>query len=153
MDGSANNSVNAIRPKDFREKVFFRKLRAQVDGSSKVEYALTQIRGIGIHFAQIVVQIANINPELRIGTLEQTDINRIEKIILNPEMNGVPIDVFNRRNDYKQGWNDHFVSNTLDITVKRDIDRKRHMKSFKGQKHSRSRSGLRERGKKKPKDE
>ena len=30
------------RPSNFREKVFFRKLRSQVDGNSKVEHGLTE---------------------------------------------------------------------------------------------------------------
>ncbi len=32
------------RPPNFREKLFFRKLRSQVDGNAKVEHGLTQIK-------------------------------------------------------------------------------------------------------------
>ena len=63
------------RPSNFREKVFFRKLRSQVDGNAKVEHGLTEISGIGRRFAQAVVRIAEINPDMRIGAIPEKDLN------------------------------------------------------------------------------
>ena len=73
-----------IRPKIFREQVYFRNLRARVDGNAKVEHGLTQIRGIGRRFAQAIVIAAKINPELRIGALPEKDLNKLEEMILDP---------------------------------------------------------------------
>ncbi|MFX0077484.1 MAG: 30S ribosomal protein S13 [Candidatus Hermodarchaeota archaeon] len=131
------------RPSNFREKVFFRKLRSQVDGNSKVEYGLTQIRGIGRRFAQTIVRIAEINPNMRIGAIPEKDLNRLEEIILDPIANGVPEWMVNRKNDLVTGENLHIIGNKLELSVKRDIDRMKRIRSYKGVRHH---QGLKVRG-------
>lgn len=129
------SSLSAIRPKNFREKVFFRKLRSQVDGNAKIEHGLTQITGIGRRFAQAIVRVAKIDPNLRIGAVSEKDLNRIEEIILNPIENGIPNWMVNRPKDLRTGEDLHVIGNRLEITVKRDIDRMKKMKSYKGVRH------------------
>lgn len=129
------SSPSPVRPKNFREQVYFRNLRTRVDGRAKVEFGLTQISGIGLRFAQAVVKIANINPELRIGAIPEKDLNRIEEIILNPVGNGIPYWMVNRKKDLRTGEDLHITGNLLEITVKRDIDRMKKIKSYKGVRH------------------
>ena len=129
------SSLSAIRPKNFREKVFFRKLRSQVDGNAKIEHGLTQITGIGRRFAQAIVRVAKIDPNLRIGAVSEKDLNRLEEIILNPIENGIPNWMVNRPKDLRTGEDLHIIGNRLEITVKRDIDRMKKMKSYKGVRH------------------
>ena len=126
---------SAIRPKSFREQVYFRNLRARVDGNAKLEFALTQIRGIGRRFAQAIVKVANVNPELRIGAISEKDLNRIEEIILDPVGNGIPYWLVNRKKDLRTGEDIHVVGNKLEITVKRDVDRMKKIKSYRGVRH------------------
>ncbi len=129
------SSVSPLRPKNFREKVFFRQLRTQVDGNAKVEYGLTQVRGVGRRFAQAIVRVAKINPNLRIGALPEKDLARIEETILNPLENGVPNWMLNRKKDLRTGKDLHIIGNRLDISLKRDIDRMKKIKSYKGVRH------------------
>lgn len=129
------STPSAIRPKNFREKVFFRKLRSQVDGNAKVEFGLTQIRGIGRRLAQAIVKVAEINPDMRIGAVSEKDLNKLEEIILNPTENGIPDWMVNRKKDLRTGENLHYIGNQLEITVKRDIDRMKRIKSYKGVRH------------------
>jgi small subunit ribosomal protein S13 len=129
------SSLTPIRPKNFREKVFFRNLRSQVDGNAKVEHGLSQIRGVGRRLAQAIVKVAEIDPEMRIGILSEKDIARIEEIILKPIENGIPDWMVNRKKDLRTGENLHLIGNTLEITVKRDIDRMKRIKSYKGVRH------------------
>ena len=129
------SSESAIRPKNFREKVFFRNLRSQVDGNAKVVYGLTQIRGIGRRLAQAIVRVAGINPNLRIGAIPEKDLNKIEEIILNPVQHGIPNWMVNRSKDLRTGEDLHLIGNKLDITLKRDIDRMKKIKSYKGVRH------------------
>ncbi|MBY9016997.1 MAG: 30S ribosomal protein S13 [Candidatus Lokiarchaeota archaeon] len=131
------------RPSNFREKVFFRTLRSQVDGNAKAEHGLTQIRGIGRRFAQAIVMIAKIDPNLRIGAITEKDLNRIEEIILDPITNGIPAWMVNRKNDLITGENLHIIGNRLELSVKRDIDRMKRIRSYKGVRHHR---GLKVRG-------
>jgi len=131
------------RPSNFREKVFFRKLRSQVDGNAKIEYGLTQIRGIGMRFAQAVVRVAKIDVNLRIGAIPEKDLNRIEEIIIDPITNGIPAWMVNRKKDIVTGQNLHIVGNRLELSVRRDIDRMKRIRSYKGVRHHR---GLKVRG-------
>ena len=133
------------RPSNFREKVFFRKLRSQVDGNAKIEYGLTQIRGIGMRFAQAIVRVAKISPDLRIGAIPEKDLNRIEEIIIAPIANGIPVWMVNRKKDLVTGENLHIIGNRLELSVRRDIDRMKRIRSYKGVRHHR---GLKVRGQK-----
>ncbi|MHA1490908.1 MAG: 30S ribosomal protein S13 [Promethearchaeota archaeon] len=129
------SSVSAIRPKNFREKVFFRKLRSQVDGNAKIEYGLTQIRGIGKRFAQAIVIAAGFDSNIRIGAIQEKDLNKLEEIILNPLKYGIPVWMLNRKKDLRTGEDLHVIGNQLEITVKRDVDRMKKIKSYKGVRH------------------
>jgi small subunit ribosomal protein S13 len=115
--------------------VYFSQLRSRVDGNAKVEYGLTQIKGIGRRFAQAVIMIANVSPEMRIGAVPEKDLNRIEEIILDPVGNGIPNWMVNRIKDLRTGEDRHLLGNQLEITVKRDIDRMKRNKSYKGVRH------------------
>lgn len=129
------SSLSAVRPKNFREKVFFRKLRSQVDGNAKVEHGLTQIRGIGRRIAQAIIRVARVDSNIRIGALPEKDLNKIEEIIINPIENGVPNWMVNRPKDLRTGDDLHIIGNKLEITIKRDIDRMKKIKSYKGVRH------------------
>jgi len=124
-----------LRPKNFREQIYLRNLRVRVDGNAKVEFGLTQIRGIGPRFAQAIVKIAKINPGLRIGAISEKDLNRIEEIILNPVENGIPYWMVNRKKDLRTGEDLHITGSRLEIAIKRDIDRMKKIKSYKGVRH------------------
>jgi len=129
------SSLSAVRPKNFREKVFFRSLRSQVDGNAKVVYGLTQVKGVGNRFAQAIVKVAGINPSTRIGAIPEKDIARIEEIILNPVKNGIPNWMVNRPKDLRTGEDMHIIGNKLDLQFKNDIDRMKKIKSYKGVRH------------------
>ncbi|MHA2006437.1 MAG: 30S ribosomal protein S13 [Promethearchaeota archaeon] len=129
------SSISAVRPKNFREKVFFRQLRSQVDGNAKVEYGLTQIRGVGRRFAQAITRVAGLNPNIRIGAIPEKELNKLEEIILNPIQNGIPNWMVNRPKDLRTGEDLHIIGNKLEISAKRDIDRMKKIKSYKGVRH------------------
>ncbi|MFX1377186.1 MAG: 30S ribosomal protein S13 [Promethearchaeota archaeon] len=120
----------------FHEKVFFRQLRSQVDGNAKIEYGLTQIRGVGRKFAQAIITVAGIDPSLRIGAIPEKDLDRIEEIILNPVENGIPNWMVNRSKDLRTGEDLHVIGNKLDLSLKNDIDRMKTIKSYKSGHHS-----------------
>ncbi|MFX0032247.1 MAG: 30S ribosomal protein S13 [Candidatus Hodarchaeota archaeon] len=137
--------ISPVRPKNFREKVFFRTLRAQVDGNAKIEYGLTQIKGVGKRLAQAIVKVSEINPATRIGALSEKEILRIEEIILNPVENGIPFWMVNRKKDLRTGKDIHLIGNKLELENKKDVDRMKKMKSYKGVRHH---LGLKVRGQK-----
>jgi small subunit ribosomal protein S13 len=90
-----------------------------------------------------VVVIAEINPDMRVGAIPEKDLNRIEEIILNPVTNGIPAWMVNRKKDLVTGENLHIIGNKLELSVKRDVDRMKRIRSYKGVRHH---QGLKVRG-------
>src|SRR6266571_3297010 len=82
-------------------RLILRVLGADVDGTKKVPFGLSRIRGVGPNFAQAVVKVARISPEARIGSLSEAEISRLEDIIKDPAKHGIPSRLFNRRKDIK----------------------------------------------------
>ena len=131
------SSITPLRPKNYKEQVFFRQLRVRVDGNAKVEHGLTQIRGIGRRFAQAIVRAAKIDPDMRIGALSEKELNRLEEIVIEPVKNGIPNWMVNRKKDLREGDDQHLIGNKLDISVRRDIERMKRIRSYKGVRHAR----------------
>jgi small subunit ribosomal protein S13 len=88
-----------------------------------------------MRIAQLVVKVAGINPDLRVRDLSDEDLNKIEKIVMNPVENGIPNWMVNRTKDIGTGEDVHITGNKVEIAVKRDIDRIRKIKSYKGVRH------------------
>ena len=127
--------------KEFRFIV--RLMGTDLDGSKKVPYGLSKIRGVGSNFAQAVVKVARINPEARIGQLSEAEMARLEDAIKDPMKHGIPSRLFNRRKDIETGRDMHLVGPDLALSMKADIDRMKDIRSWKGVRHS---LGLKVRG-------
>jgi ribosomal protein S13 len=118
-------------------------LRTRIDGNHTILYGLSRIKGIGRRFAQAVLQVVDIDPQTRVGVVAEKDLERIEQVIMNPVKSGIPYYLVNRRKDLRDGDDKHLIANRLEITVKRDIERMKKMRSYKGIRHS---LGLKVRG-------
>ena len=126
---------------EFRHIV--RMLGTDLDGSKKVVYALTLIKGIGINMANALVKKAGIDPEKRLGFLSEAEIRRLEAVAKDPVGHGIPAWLLNRRKDLRTGKNLHLTGSDLDLQVKADIDLMKAIKSWKGYRHA---YGLKVRG-------
>jgi len=114
-----------------------------IDGSLKVGYALTKIKGVSISLANAVLKKAGINPEIRLGLLSEEQVKKIEDVLLNPAKYGIPSWLLNRRKDLETGKNLHLLSSDLVLRTKMDIDFMKKIKSWKGYRHA---YGLKVRG-------
>ncbi len=116
---------------------------SDIDGTKKVAYGLSKIRGVGPNFAHAVVKVARINPEARIGALSETELSRVEDAIRDPLKHGIPVRMVNRRKDIETGRDMHVVGPDLTLRTKADIDLMKDIRSWKGVRHS---LGLKVRG-------
>jgi small subunit ribosomal protein S13 len=116
-----------------------------LNGSKKVIYALTKLKGVGIQTANIIAKKAGINEKTRLGFLSDSEISRIEKILVNLENNGIPSWMLNRRKDMQTGKDLHLIESDLVLQKKSDVDHMITMKSWRGYRHS---YGLKVRGQK-----
>ena len=114
-----------------------------LDGSKKVPFGLSKIRGVGPNFAHAIVKAARVNPDTRIGSLSDAEMSRIEDAIKDPLKHGIPTRLFNRRKDVETGRDMHLVGPDLALGVKADIDFMKDIRSWKGIRHS---LGLKVRG-------
>lgn len=114
-----------------------------IDGSKKVIYGISKIRGVGPNFAHAVVKAARINPDARIGGLSEAEMTRVEDVIRDPLKHGIPVRLVNRRKDVETGRDMHLTGPDLALKIKGDIDFMKDIRTWKGIRHS---LGLKVRG-------
>jgi small subunit ribosomal protein S13 len=116
---------------------------ADVQGTLKTVYALTEIKGISLSLSNAILKKAGVNPDLRVGFLTESDVGKIEDVIREPEKHGIPTWLFNRRKDVETGKDMHLISADLVLKTKTDIDQAKEIRSWRGYRHA---YGLKVRG-------
>ncbi|MFQ5969586.1 MAG: 30S ribosomal protein S13 [Nitrososphaerales archaeon] len=114
-----------------------------VNGSKKLIVALSEIKGVGFNFAQVMLNTLKIDPNIRVGFLSESEVSVIEDGIKNPEKAGLPTWFLNRRNDVEAGSTKHLITSDWDLIVKTDIEREKGVMSWRGFRHM---MGLKVRG-------
>jgi small subunit ribosomal protein S13 len=114
-----------------------------IDGSKKLVYGITKIRGIGLSFAPAVVKAAELKPEVRVGNLTEEEVDRLEDVVTDPAKYSLPSRLFNRRKDSDTGRDGHLIGPDLALRVKADIGFMMEIRTWKGVRHS---LGLKVRG-------
>ena len=84
-----------------------------LDGTLKVAYAISKIKGIGINVANAIVKKGGVNPETRLGFLSEQDLRKLEEIIKDASKYNLPPWLFNRQKDLETGKNRHIIGSSL----------------------------------------
>jgi len=114
-----------------------------IAGSKKLITALSEIRGVGYNYSQVLLQSLNINPNIRVGFITDRELTEVEAAIRNPVKSGIPAWYVNRRKDIDTGSHQHLITSDLDFAISNDIDREKNVMSWRGYRHM---FGLRVRG-------
>jgi small subunit ribosomal protein S13 len=114
-----------------------------MQGTLKTIYALTKIKGISLSLSNAILKKAEVNPDLRVGFLTETEINKIEEIIKDPPKYSMPNWLFNKRKNAETGKDMHLISADLVLRTKMDIDEAKEIRSWRGYRHA---YGLKVRG-------
>jgi small subunit ribosomal protein S13 len=114
-----------------------------LDGSKKLAYALTGIKGVGIRLAEAIIRVVGLDPNIRMGFISDQDVRKIEEVLANPVKYGIPKWMVNRQKDVSSGEYLHLTGSDLTLAIKTDIDDMRRMKSYRGIRHA---LGLKVRG-------
>lgn len=128
-------------PEEFRHII--RIADTDLDGTKKVAYALTGIRGIGLRLAHIIVEKAGLDPETHLGLLPDAKVDKIEEVMENPMKYGVPGWLLNRSKDQETGKDRHLIGPDIDLQVKSDVEMMQRVRSWRGFRHA---HGLKVRG-------
>jgi small subunit ribosomal protein S13 len=106
-----------------------------IPGEKKIILGLTQIRGIGIMFANSIVNHLKIDPDSKIGYLNSEQIAAIEKVIEDPQSSNFPTWFLNRRKDAETGKDLHLVTSDVAFNIRNDIEREKGVFSWRGYRH------------------
>jgi len=109
---------------------------SDVAGTLKTVYALTEIKGISISLSNAILRKANVNPDLRVGFLAESDVEKIEEIIDDPAKHNLPVWLFNRRKDTETGKDIHLTTSELVLKTKTDIEQAKEIRSWRGYRHA-----------------
>ncbi|MFP4002102.1 MAG: 30S ribosomal protein S13 [Thermoplasmata archaeon] len=113
-----------------------RMMNTDLDGDKLVVYALKDIKGVGTRVAEMVVNSTDVDPNAKIGYLEEEDIDKVKKSLVN-FTDQAPSWAVNRKRDPVTGDNDHVLKNELDTVHREDINRMQKISSYKGIRHER----------------
>jgi small subunit ribosomal protein S13 len=114
-----------------------------IEGSKKLIVAISEIKGVGYNFAQVLTQSLNISPDKRVGFLTESELREIEQTIASPAKARVPQWYFNRRKDMDTGLSNHMITSDFDFAASNDVEREKQVMSWRGYRHM---FGLRVRG-------
>ena len=114
-----------------------------VQGTLKTVYALTNVKGISLSLANGILKKAGLNPDVRVGLLTETEIDKIEEIIKEPTKYNLPNWLFNKRKNAETGKDVHLISADLMLRTKMDIDQAKEIRCWRGYRHA---YGLKVRG-------
>lgn len=98
-------------------------------------YAITKIKGVGRRFANICCKKAEIDMNKRAGQLQPDEIERLVSIIQNPMHFKIPQWFLNRKKDIKTGKYSQVVANTLEQSLREDLERLKKMRAHRGLRH------------------
>lgn len=127
--------AKAVKPKKKEIRTLVRVSNTDLDGEKPLIIALTGIKGISHVMAGAICTAAKFDPKVKLGSLKESDIKKIEKIINDPIKFGIPPFLFNRKRDIKTGKDKHFVAADLEMTSRFDVQRMIDIKSYKGVRH------------------
>jgi small subunit ribosomal protein S13 len=114
-----------------------------LDGTMRIDQALTKIRGIGTTLAKAILHKAEIKPNIRTGYINETEKQKIEDLLANPSKHGILAYQLNRQKDPESGQTLHQIGADLALQIKTDVEQMKNMKSWRGFRHA---YGLRVRG-------
>lgn len=120
-------------------------MKKDLNAEHGVERGIKEIKGIGDMMARAIRVRSEIPPEKKLKDLSDKELESIEKMLENIEVEDLPKWLLNRRKDFVEGADTHNFEADLMLTKRKDLERMKKIKSYKGRRHI---QGLRVRGQK-----
>lgn len=113
---------------------FVRVLNTDLDGTKPVIVALTGIKGVGRHTAQIIAQAAEVPKNVLIGKLDEASVDRIREVV-NNYSERIPVWMTNRPKDVYTGAPRHIIGTDLPLVNEDDINILKKIRAYRGIRH------------------
>jgi len=114
-----------------------------LNGNKPLLAALRDIKGLNFTLALAIIRALRLDPFIRLGRLSDSQLQTLEKAIMNPKSLNLPEWLLNRRKDIETGQDLHLLESDLMLKIKEDIEREKLINSWRGFRHS---LGLKVRG-------
>ncbi|CAG8584174.1 6321_t:CDS:2 [Rhizophagus irregularis] len=137
------NVSSLVVPDKNQFQHILRLLNTNVEGKTKVMFALTAIKGVGRRYSNLVCKKADIDLRKRAGELTNEELERIVTIIQNPTQFKIPNWFLNRQKDIVDGKYSQILANGLESKLREDLERLKKIRAHRGLRHY---WGLRVRG-------
>ncbi|HPH34949.1 MAG TPA: 30S ribosomal protein S13 [Methanoregulaceae archaeon] len=115
-------------------KYFVRISNTDLDGTKPVHIALTGIRGVGMHTAQIIASLAKVDEKETMGRLKDEEVDRIREIA-DTYTQRVPSWMMNRPKDVYTGESKHLLGTDVSTAREEDINLLRKIRCYRGIRH------------------
>ena len=125
--------VKAVKTKEI--EAIIRVTSTDLDGEKKLIQALKKIKGISHAMSKAICVVSGFSPDVKLGSLSESDLEKLEEVIKDPIKFGVPTNLVNRMKDIDTGKDLHVTGPDLGIQKKFDIKRMIDMKCYKGIRH------------------
>jgi len=120
--------------KEFRHLV--RIANTDLDGNKPLYMAMQKIRGVSFMYANAICELAGIDKNTKTGYLSDSQAEKLDDAIRNPVKYGMPMWLFNRRNDPDTGEDFHVITGDLKFSQENDIKRMQMIRCYKGLRHA-----------------
>ena len=104
-------------------------------GDKPVQWALSELKGVGPSFARAAALAVGVNPSEKLGALDEETVKKLEEVLKDPARYGFPSWMLNRRKDYETGKDLHLLGPELEMAVEGDIALERKIRSRRGIRH------------------
>jgi len=108
---------------------------ADLDGEKPIWRAIMGIKGVSYSLTKGIVSAAGIDYNIKLGSLNEQQLQKLEQVIKNPENFGIPVWALNRRRDIETGKDMHLTGADLDMRRKFDVKRYIDLKTYRGMRH------------------
>ncbi|KAF9346869.1 ribosomal 40S subunit protein S18B [Mortierella sp. AD094] len=112
-----------------------RVLNTNVEGKTKIMFAMTNIKGVGRRYANLVCKKADIDLKKRAGELTNEELERLVTIMQNPTQYKVPQWFLNRQKNFVDGKYTQLLANGLDNQMREDLERLKKIRAHRGLRH------------------
>ncbi|MBR9700216.1 30S ribosomal protein S13 [Candidatus Woesearchaeota archaeon] len=119
---------------EFREII--RIASVDMNGHKPVHHQLSRVKGVGSSFSSMVLKLANVPGKKKCGDLSDSEIKKIEGVIIDPAKNGAPSWIYNRRKDPDTGEDKHISGSDIRFVQGNDVKMMKKSKSYRGMRHA-----------------
>ncbi|MFH1586938.1 MAG: 30S ribosomal protein S13 [Candidatus Diapherotrites archaeon] len=111
-----------------------------LNGNLPICQAIIGLRGIGHRTGRIIAAAfedkSGIKYNIKLGDIPEEKDKELEDIVINPQNYGIPSWTFNKQKEYESGENIHLVMGDLEFSLRKDLQRLKEIKSYRGFRHT-----------------